>query len=91
MSECPIAKAVNLASCVWKHNLRMSIRVYLCLYACEGRVPRASMASYCGGATWGSGKGGGRWVDDAAGEKLFTISEENAFWLTCTELDEATS
>ena len=28
---------------------------------------------------------------DEEGEKLFTISEENAFWLTCTELDEPTS
>ena len=49
------------------------------------------MASYCEGATWGSGKGGGRWVDDAAGEKLFTISEEKAFLLTWTELDEPMS
>ena len=91
MSECPIAKAVNLASCVWIHNLRTSVRVYLCLCAYEGKGSTPSMASYCEGATWGSGKGGGRWVDEAAGEKLFTISEENAFWLTCTELDEATS
>ncbi len=47
---------------------------------------------YCGGGTWGSGKGGGKWEEEAAGEKLLTISEENGFlfWLTCTELDEPT-